>query len=415
MRARIHRGAHEIGGTCIELEASGQRLVLDVGLPLSLSNPDDATLPTVAGLSGRDGSLRGIVLSHAHPDHYGLINRIGPDVAIYAGRATAQILREAAFFTRAGADLRVAGELDNLRPLRLGPFTVTPYLVDHSAFDAYAVLVEAAGRRLFYSGDLRVHGRKQRLMERLLRSAPTGVHVLILEGTTLGRPASSHSRLSEREVEDAARRAFIETEGLALCFFSPQNVDRLVSIFRAAKRAGRTLVYDLYAASVARATGRPKTIPQPEWPEVRVYLPRTQRRKVITTGQFERVDAVRHARIYTEELAGEPGRFAMLFRSSMGPELAQSGCLEGARAIWSQWAGYLDEPAGEQTKKWLADQDIPLSVIHASGHANIDDLRRVAEAFPDARLVPIHTAHPERFATVFGCAEIHADGEWWAV
>lgn len=37
--------------------------------------------------------------------------------------------------------------------LMLGPFTVTPLLVDHSAFESYALLVEAGGRRLLYSGD----------------------------------------------------------------------------------------------------------------------------------------------------------------------------------------------------------------------------------------------------------------------
>ena len=53
--------------------------------------------------------------------------------------------------------LRARSHLRDLVPLRLGPFTVTPYLVDHSAFDSYAVLVEVAGRRLFYSGDVRAH------------------------------------------------------------------------------------------------------------------------------------------------------------------------------------------------------------------------------------------------------------------
>jgi ribonuclease J len=105
----------------------------------------------------------------------------------------------------------------------------------------------------------------------------------------------------------------------------------------------------------------------------------------------------------------------MLFRPSMGPELAQAGCLEGASAIWLQWAGYLDEPAGIETKSWLAELAIPLTIIHSSGHADVDDLRRVAEAFAEARLVPIHSAYPEQFAAVFGRAELHADGEWWAV
>jgi Cft2 family RNA processing exonuclease len=34
MRACIHRGTKEIGGTCVELESQGKRIVLDVGLPL---------------------------------------------------------------------------------------------------------------------------------------------------------------------------------------------------------------------------------------------------------------------------------------------------------------------------------------------------------------------------------------------
>lgn len=415
MRARIHRGASEVGGSCIELEAGGQRLVLDIGLPLSASDPDQVSLPNIAGLLGGDASLRGVVLSHAHPDHYGLVERVGADVPICAGRATARILREAAFFTRSGADLRLAAELEHKQPLQLGPFTVTPYLVDHSAFDAYALLVEADGRRLFYSGDFRAHGRKKRTMEQLLRSPPTGVHVLLMEGTTLGRPASSNPMLSERAVEDAARRVFLDSDGLVLCFFSPQNVDRLVSLFRAAKRAGRTFVYDLYAASVARATGRPETIPQPEWPEVRVFLPALQRTRVIVSGQFERVDTVKTARIYEDELIRERAHLAMLFRHSMGPELAKTGCLEGARAIWSQWPGYLDQRAGVKTRDWLAARGIPLEIIHTSGHASVGDLRRLAEAFADARLVAIHSDHPAQFAETFGRAEFHEDGEWWTV
>ena len=42
------------------------------------------------------------------------------------------------------------------RPFEIGPFRITPLLVDHSAFDAYALLVEADGRRLCNSGDFRV-------------------------------------------------------------------------------------------------------------------------------------------------------------------------------------------------------------------------------------------------------------------
>jgi hypothetical protein len=34
MRLTIHRGSHEIGGTCVELATGATRIVLDAGLPL---------------------------------------------------------------------------------------------------------------------------------------------------------------------------------------------------------------------------------------------------------------------------------------------------------------------------------------------------------------------------------------------
>ncbi len=35
MRLRIHRGAAEIGGNCVEIEASGKSILLDLGAPLT--------------------------------------------------------------------------------------------------------------------------------------------------------------------------------------------------------------------------------------------------------------------------------------------------------------------------------------------------------------------------------------------
>ena len=52
MRLRIHRGTKEIGGTCIEVEAEGRRLVLDVGLPLDA--PDEAQETAAPGPKFRD-------------------------------------------------------------------------------------------------------------------------------------------------------------------------------------------------------------------------------------------------------------------------------------------------------------------------------------------------------------------------
>src|SRR6266436_2552995 len=41
----IHRGTKQIGGTCVEIEASGSRIIVDLGLPLDAVELDSALVP----------------------------------------------------------------------------------------------------------------------------------------------------------------------------------------------------------------------------------------------------------------------------------------------------------------------------------------------------------------------------------
>jgi ribonuclease J len=412
-QACIHRGAHEIGGSCVELACDGQRLVLDLGLPLDAALDDDVPLPAIAGLAEGDPSLLGLVITHGHPDHYGLATRAHPDLPVYVGKATSRILAEATFFTPMGATFRPRGFLVDRQPLELGPFQMTPFLVDHSAFDAYAVLVEAGDRRLLYSGDLRAHGRKASVFERLLAEPPT-VDSLLLEGTRVSDDGRRIGAADEREVEERTVELCRATSGLVLALYSPQNLDRLVSVYRAAKRTGRLFVVDLYAASIIAATGR-ATLPQPSWEDVRVFVPRSQRVRVKREEAFERVAAVRQARLYPEQLAERAGQLLLTFRASMAAELEQAGCLDDAAALWSMWPGYLEQQSGVELRRWLDEKGIPLTITHASGHATAADLQRLVAALKPERVIPIHTAAPERYESLFPCVERHDDGEWWPV
>jgi ribonuclease J len=87
MKICIHRGAHEIGGSYVEVENdSGERLVLDVGSPLVALEGEELTVPNVAGPVEIDPALQGIVISHAHQDHWGLVDQTLPSVPLYMGQ-----------------------------------------------------------------------------------------------------------------------------------------------------------------------------------------------------------------------------------------------------------------------------------------------------------------------------------------
>lgn len=333
MQICIHRGAQEIGGSCIEVEHAGARLILDLGLPLEAEVGREVAVPDVKGLGDADSEIVGLVLSHGHPDHYGLEKAAHPSIPRYIGRATQSILQKASFFTPSGADIAAAGHLEDRRPLQIGPFTVTPHLVDHSAFDAYAILVEAGQRRIMYTGDLRAHGRKVSLFERLVADPPRNIDVLLLEGTNI-QPPHNRNNPSERDVEERCVEIFSETEGMVLACYSPQNIDRLVTLYRATKRTGRIFVLDLYAATIARATGR-STIPQAEWEGIRVFVTLHQRIKVKQTGTFDLIDSLGENRIFPHELTEGASDFVTTFRSSMRDEFGRMECLTGAHAIWS--------------------------------------------------------------------------------
>ena len=418
MKVRIHRGAHEIGGSCVEVEHRGSRIVLDVGKPLWAGWDEKVPLPAVPGLAdGSDPSLAGVIISHPHLDHYGLIDQVDPAVPVYIGREAALLLKAATFFSAAGTTVQPAAYLVHRVPVTIGAFTVTPYLADHSGFDAYSLLVEAGGNRLFYTGDLRGHGRKSRLFDELLADPPKDVDALICEGTHIrgaARPEAEFAELgrSETDVEHTLAQRMRDTDGAVMVLSSAQNIDRMVTVYRACKRGGRILVTDLYTASLAHAIGR-QTIPQPGFPDYKVYLPNHQRRLVKKSREFDRVELVQECRVFPEWLAEHAGEVTLLLPASTAPELLRSGVLANGAVVWSMWPGYLKEPSGTRLKELLKSSGVPFILDHASGHAPVADLQRLAGALEPSRLVPIHTEGAGSYNEFFENVETHGDGEWW--
>jgi len=406
MRLRIHHGAAEIGGNCIELESAGKTILMDLGLPLD----SEPVMPPVAGLAGADADFLGVVLSHPHLDHYGLLLQASATIAVWLGERAAQLLKAASPFTQGSALPQVITPYRSGVPFEIGPFRITPYLMDHSAFDAHALLVEANGKRLFYTGDFRGHGRKAGVFERFLASPPADIDALLMEGTTIGR---DEAPLRESDVEDEARKLMAAHNGLVFVCFSGQNIDRFVTFLRAAMRSGRIFVIDAYMANLLQALDL-KALPDvASHPSLRVFLPRSQRRMIVAGQRFDLIDRFRSRRIYREELLATPGRFVMMFRSGMIGDLGDAN-LAGGCCIYSLWPGYLERDRVD-LRRWANGHGVAFHIVHSSGHAHHADLKRMAEAINPKRLIPIHTVHPERYGALFPRVETAPNGAWVTV
>ena len=144
---------------------------------------------------------------------------------------------------------------------------------------------------------------------------------------------------------------------------------------------------------------------------MRVFLPRAIKQRIVRTKAFDLVEPFRHRRIYPAELAGRSRRLVMSFRSSMTLELEALGCLSGGKVIYSMWPGYI-ERSDPDLGSWAARNGMEFEIIHTSGHADANDLRRLVAGIGPRRLVPIHTLSPSRFHEFDAPVVRLRDGQW---
>ena len=369
-------------------------------------------LPPINGFREKDDSLLGLLISHPHLDHYGLLKDVRPETPVFIGSAARSILEAASLFSPSGFKIKSAGTLVDRRPITIGPFIVTPFLMDHSAYDTYGILVEAEGRRLFYTADFRGHGRKRRLFDLFVEKPPSGIDVLVTEGTRVGLMDAYNQ--SEDDLVPEFESVISKTKGMVLTWASGQNIDRIVTIYKACLKTRRQLIVDLYTAEILKAIGNPR-LPQAGWKNIKVFLPFNQKRLVVRQRLFDLAAAYRKQRIYSEGLKDESAQSVMLFRPSMFRDLEKADCLTDASLICSVWGGYLSDAKNQWLVTALENKGIPFFKVHSSGHASLSDLGRMQAAFPDAKIVPIHLNKPDAFSESFPRAVFHNDGEWWSV
>lgn len=404
LRLVVHRATDQIGGNCIELVTSGSRILLDVGRPLDAPRNATGLLPKTLDISG---PLSGVLISHPHQDHFGLLGELPADTPVFSGRATEKLLR----ITAEISGLIVNQEFQHWRPgtpFNIGLFRVTPYLTDHSAFDAHMLLIEAAGKRVLYTGDFRVHGRKASLVRQLVESGLGSVDALLIEGTNLG---SDKPCVTEAELEERYVALFARTKGQVFVAWSAQNIDRTVTLYRACLQSGRTLVVDLYTADVLCALADEGKIPQPSWPQLKVVITRAFARLYRAKGRADFVDRMAKHAMSASRLRN--GAFTIMTRLSLAEDYETAGIQPGPSDAWSwaQWHGYLRNEDGSRLAAWFESGGTPAHHIHTSGHASAADLRWFAEQLRPKALIPIHGAEWDTHLHAFANVARIFDGE----
>ena len=425
MQLTIHRGTNEIGGSCIELQSGNSRILLDFGMPLLNANGkafnfrefEDLSvnelitknvLPDVKDAYSENSKIDGLIISHSHADHYGLMQYLNKDIPVWIGKATHEILKLNNIFLNQENNVENPNYFDRRKKHQIGDFTITPYWNDHSAFDAYSFLIEANGKKLFYSGDFRAHGRKKEMYKKFIEKPPKDVDCLIMEGTTIGR--NTIKSKTEEEIENDFYECFKNSTSINYVFTSTQNIDRLVSVYKACLRAKKTFVVDVYGAHILEKLSSFAKLPSvlKGYPNMGVYFYSKPTSKLMNEGHEKMVFKYKPKKINKADIIENPSDYVLLVRPSMVNDLKSMNIKDG-NFIYSMWSGYKDQPKTKAFIDLFVSNNFKLIDMHTSGHADVETLKEYANAINPKMIIPIHTNNKKDYKSIFDQTVLELD------
>ena len=399
MTLTIHRGTHEIGGSCVEICSDKTKILIDLGMPLDYDKHTTEEQTQIRSDAAEwCKGVDAIFLSHAHADHYGFLDLLPQDTPIYATEETFAMLALDGILGNDPTKHLEKRPLTSGQSCEVADIKVTAYIVDHSAYGACAYLIECDGKRILYSGDIRLHGVKGVLY----RNLPKDVDYLLLEGTNILR---ANNNPTEREIENQFVEAFNEaSDALHLVWCSAKNIDRICVLFRACIRCRKMLVVDPFTANVLAAVAQlnPKIPTVTTAEQMKVYFPPRLTDRLTECSRARYIHSLnpKQNKVSYDDFSGSPEKYVMLVRPTTLTYLQRIKtphiCL-----VKSIWNGYWDEPNIERFRSWVEEHCEAVKDIHSSGHADTQSLQRLVEYIRPQTIVPIHTDAPKQFSDIF--------------
>ena len=413
----IHRGSKTIGGSCIEVKSGSSRIIFDLGMPLmeddgseidekkaEAPSIENGILPNVEGLYYfQEPSIDAVFISHAHIDHYGLLNFLYPSIPVFLSQGTNALTEIGNIFYPHETKIQNKKIFEHWKQLSVGPFKITPYLMDHSGPDASAFLIKADNKKVFYTGDFRGHGRKAKVLDNLSKYGISDLDCLLMEGTTLG---GKHNVgfATEEDVENEMEKLFSNQKDVSFVMSAGSNVDRTVSIYKAAKSAEKVLVVDLYTYHLLKELKKLwPSLPPHQNDNIRVLNIKFHGDRLVKKFGRSILEKYYDRRIGEEEIVQDREKMVLRLPVSrmarLAKMMAQERPLRDINFIFSMWQGYLERDPS--FKKFCASHNLTIKNVHTSGHAYLKDLKRLADALKPKTLIPVHTLHGDDFSEHF--------------
>jgi ribonuclease J len=340
----------------------------------------DLIMPDISFLEKERKNLVGLVLTHAHEDHFGAIIDLWPRLKcpIYATRFSAALFEAKCEAERDPPRIPVTvvpsgGRVD------IGPFNVEFIPVAHSIPESHALAIHTEIGTVLHTGDWKIDPTPiigPPTDERRLRElGDAGLLALIGDSTNAVRDGRSPSEAEvARTIGELVKRA----KGRVAVTTFASNVARVKAVADAAKAADREVVVVGRAmdrvVQVARETGYLDGVQNFRSPDLYGHFPADKVLALCTGSQGEpRAALARIANDDHPEITLNKGDCVIFSsRTIPGNEKAVSGIINGLVA---------------QGVEIITDRD---HLVHVSGHPRRDELREMLAWTRPQVLIPVH-------------------------
>ena len=375
MKIIIHRGSHQIGGTAVEISTASTRIIIDMGDELTIDSSDTPKPLNISGVTDKNGRCDAVLFTHYHGDHTGQLPYIRNDIPIYMGSLTKDILLAAAYNAEQNIINRInsAKIFEAGKKFRIGDIDITPYVIDHSAFDSYMFLIEADGKRILHTGDFRTHGLRGKAVPVILQNYIKKIDILITEGTNISR--ANNEIITEMQLQNKVKE-YMKEYKYVFAYTSSTNLERICGFSKAVPK-GKYFICDAYQYKLLDI--------------IEDHL-----------GKFS--DLYRNIKktIYGSNLITkfqDKGFLMMVRDNQMFRNIIPLFDKEKSIILYSMWDGYRTRP--ESTIPEFLALSGKWEYLHTSGHAYIEDIKDVVKIINPSYIIPIHTDKPEIMRDLF--------------
>jgi len=340
----------------------------------------DLILPDVRYLVEERKNLAGLVLTHAHEDHFGALIELWPrlKVPVFATPFTAALL-EAKCASDPGAPEIPVTVVPLRGRFKIGPFDIEMVTMAHSIPEANALIIRTPAGTVLHTGDWKIDPTpilKDPTDEKKLRALrDEGCLAVVGDSTNAVREGQSPS---ETDVARTIAELVKSARGRVAVTTFASNVARLRAVADAARAADREVVVIGRAmeriVQIARETGYFKGVQDFRPMDAYGYLPPSKVVALCTGSQ------------------GEPRSALSRIAEDQHPEVTFS---RGDRVIYSARTIPGNEKAVGRVINLLIEQGIEVitdrtHLVHVSGHPRRAELEQLIGWVKPKIVIPVH-------------------------